>query len=82
MGAIVIALIGAVLLAVPGSDPEAMYYSLNRTLRSLPDTTVVYPGHAYSPESSTTIGEQKRTNMYMRFPNLEDFLDAMGYPRR
>lgn len=67
---------------LPGSDPEAMYYSLNRTLRSLPDTTVVYPGHAYSSESSTTIGAQKRTNMYMRFPSLEDFLDAMGYPRR
>ena len=67
---------------LPGSDPEAMYYSLNRTLRSLPDTTVVYPGHAYSPESSTTIGAQKRTNMYMRFPSLEDFLDAMGYARR
>ena len=67
---------------LPGSDPEAMYYSLNRTLRSLPDTTVVYPGHAYSPESSTTIGAQKRTNMYMRFPSLDDFLDAMGYAKR
>src|SRR4029077_10406760 len=67
---------------LPGSDPEAMYYSLNQTLRSLPDTTVVYPGHAYSSESSTTIGAQKRTNMYMRFPSLEDFLDAMGYGRR
>lgn len=67
---------------LPGSDPEAMYYSLNRTLRNLPDTTTVYPGHAYSSESDTTIGAQKRTNMYMRFPTLEDFLDAMGYGRR
>src|SRR5271170_7868150 len=63
---------------LPGSDPEAMYYSLNRTLRSLPDTTVVFPGHAYSSESYTTIGDQKRHNMYMRFPTLDDFLDAMG----
>lgn len=67
---------------LPGSDPEAMYRSLNTTLRSLPDATVVYPGHAYSSESSTTIGAQKRTNMYMRFANLDDFLDAMGYARR
>jgi hydroxyacylglutathione hydrolase len=67
---------------LPGSDPEAMYHSLNRTLRNLPDATVVYPGHAYSSESSTTIGAQKRTNMYMRFPTLDDFLDAMGYARR
>ncbi len=66
---------------LPGSDPEAMYYSLNNTLRNLPETTVVYPGHAYSSESSTTIGAQKRTNMYMRFPTLDDFLEAMGYAR-
>ena len=68
---------------LPGSDPEAMYYSLNHTLRNLDDTTVVYPGHAYSSESSTTIGAIRSvTNMYMRFPSLDDFLDAMGYARR
>ena len=67
---------------LPGSDPEAMYYSLNHTLKSLDDSTVVYPGHAYSNESSSTIGQQKRTNMYLRFETLDDFLDAMGYARR
>jgi hydroxyacylglutathione hydrolase len=67
---------------LPGSDPEAMYYSLNQTLKSLDDSTVVYPGHAYSNESSSTIGKQKRTNMYLRFETLDDFLDAMGYARR
>jgi hydroxyacylglutathione hydrolase len=67
---------------LPGSDPEAMYYSLNQTLKSLDDSTVVYPGHAYSNESSSTIGKQKRTNMYLRFETLDDFLDAMGYTRR
>jgi hydroxyacylglutathione hydrolase len=66
---------------LPGSDPEAMYYSLNQTLRNLDDSTVVYPGHAYAPESSTTIGDQKRSNMYMRFKNLDDFLMAMGYSK-
>jgi len=66
---------------LPGSDPEAMYHSLNSTLRNLDDDTVVYPGHAYSNEPSSTIGKQKRTNMYMRFPTLDDFLEAMGYSR-
>lgn len=66
---------------LPGSDPEAMYHSLNDTLRNLDDATVVYPGHAYSSEPSSTIGKQKRTNMYMRFANLDDFLEAMGYSR-
>src|SRR6202040_11293 len=67
---------------LPGSDPEAMYHSLNDTLRNLDDNTVVYPGHAYSNEPSSTIGKKKRTNMYMRSPTLDDFLDAMGYARR
>jgi hydroxyacylglutathione hydrolase len=66
---------------LPGSDPKAMYYSLNHTLKNLDDATVVYPGHAYSSESSTTIGNQKRHNMYMRFSTLDDFLDAMGASR-
>jgi glyoxylase-like metal-dependent hydrolase (beta-lactamase superfamily II) len=66
---------------LPGSNPEAMYYSLNQTLRNLHESTVVYPGHAYAPQPSTTIGEQKRRNMYMRFNSLDDFLDAMGYGR-
>jgi len=66
---------------LPGSDPKAMYYSLNHTLTNLDDATVVYPGHAYSSDSSTTIGNQKRHNMYMRFPTLDDFLDAMGASR-
>lgn len=66
---------------LPGSDPAQMYFSLNRTLRKLDESTIVYPGHAYAPESSTTIGEQKRRNPYMRFESLEDFLRAMGYGR-
>ena len=66
---------------LPGSDPEAMYYSLNQTLRNLDDSTVVYPGHAYAPQSSSTIGDEKRRNLYMRFNSLDDFLEAMGYSR-
>ncbi len=66
---------------LPGSDPAAMYRSLNQTLRNLDDATVVYPGHHYSPEASSTIGNQKRTNLYMRFSSLDDFLNAMGYSR-
>jgi hydroxyacylglutathione hydrolase len=66
---------------LPGSDPAAMYHSLNHTLRNLDDATVVYPGHAYSSESRSTIADQKRHNMYMRFPTLDDFLDAMGCSR-
>ncbi len=63
---------------LPGSDPEAMYRSLNETLRRLDDDTLLYPGHLYSSEPSGTLGEQKRTNPYLRVTGLEQFLGFMG----
>lgn len=62
---------------LPGSDPEAMYHSL-KTLGSLPDETALYPGHLYSTEPSSTIGEQHRSNPYLRVSTLADFLGFMG----
>ena len=63
---------------LPGSDPEQMYESLNGTLRKLPDETLVFPGHLYSEEAHSTIGEQKETNPFLRVANLEMFLQFMG----
>jgi hydroxyacylglutathione hydrolase len=64
---------------LPGSDPAQMYDSLVNKLRALPDHTVLYPGHNYADRLTSTIGEEKRRNMYMRFERLEDFLGLMGY---
>jgi len=64
---------------LPGSDPEAMYYSLNHTLRALPDDTIVYPGHLYSSEPQDNLGAQKRANPYLRAASLEQFLGFVGY---
>jgi len=47
-----------------GSNPKDMSKSLKK-LASLPDNTVVYPGHNYGPISHTTIGAQKQSNYYM-----------------
>jgi glyoxylase-like metal-dependent hydrolase (beta-lactamase superfamily II) len=63
---------------LPGGDPEAMYRSLHGVLKRLPDETVLYPGHLYAPDPSSTIGAQKRTNPYLRAANLEQFLDFVG----
>ncbi len=62
---------------LPGGDPEAMYRSLNDTLKKLPDETLLFPGHLYSPESQSTMGEQKRTNPFLRVTSLEMFLGFM-----
>lgn len=64
---------------LPGSDPAQMYDSLTNKLKALPEDTVLYPGHNYSAETTSTIGQEKRTNPYMRFARLEDFLGVMGY---
>jgi glyoxylase-like metal-dependent hydrolase (beta-lactamase superfamily II) len=64
---------------LPGSNPAQMYDSLVNKLRALPDETVLYPGHDYADRPTSTIGEEKRRNMFLRFERLEDFLDMMGY---
>ena len=63
---------------LPGGDPEAMYRSLHDVLKRLPDETLVYPGHLYA-EPVGTLGEQKRTNPYLRVATLEGFLGFMGF---
>ncbi len=63
---------------LPGSDPEAMYQSLNGTLKALPDETILYPGHLYSAEASGSLGEQKQMNPFLRVASLEQFLLFMG----
>jgi len=63
---------------LPGANPEDMYYSLNTTLKALPDDTLVYPGHFYSSEPYDSLGSQKRTNPFLRVTSLEQFLMFMG----
>jgi glyoxylase-like metal-dependent hydrolase (beta-lactamase superfamily II) len=62
---------------LPGSDPSDMYYSLTQRLATLPDDTILLPGHNYGGPSST-IGDEKRQNPFMRFAALGDFLQVMG----
>jgi len=57
----------------PGSDPRAMYESLKR-LASLPEKTVVYPGHNYASRPTSTIGQERVGNVHMSAPDLSEFL--------
>jgi glyoxylase-like metal-dependent hydrolase (beta-lactamase superfamily II) len=62
---------------LPGSDPEAMYESLQR-LANLPDSTVVYPGHRYSVPSTATLAAVKEINMVFKPPTKEAWLSLFG----
>jgi len=64
---------------LPGSSPEDLYRSLNEKLKALPEDTVLYPGHNYADRPTSTIGNEKARNPYMRFSRLDDFLSMMGY---
>ena len=63
----------------PGGNAEQMYYSLTQKLMALPDDTILFPGHNYARLPHATIGEQKKTNPYLKFASLKQFLAAMGY---
>ena len=63
---------------LPGSDPEDMYRSLTGVLARLPDETLLFPGHNYADRPRSTIGDEKRTNMMLRFQSLKDFLAVMS----
>lgn len=55
---------------LPGSNPEDMYYSIQK-LAALPDDTLLLPGHNYSQVPHATMEETKRINTYMRIKDLE-----------
>lgn len=63
---------------LPGGDPEALYESLHGTLGRLPDETLLYPGHLYAADPSSSMGQERRTNPFLRATRLEDFLRFMG----
>ena len=63
----------------PGGNAEQMYYSLTQKLAALPDDTILFPGHNYAAQPHATIGEQKKTNPYLKFSSLKQFLAEMGY---
>jgi hydroxyacylglutathione hydrolase len=46
---------------LPGGDPEQMRITLTQRLSTIPDTTILYPGHAYGGEHAP-MDEVRRTN--------------------
>jgi hydroxyacylglutathione hydrolase len=50
---------------LPGSDPAEMYRSLTQRLAKIPDDTILFPGHLYSPEPSAPMSEVREFNHAM-----------------
>ena len=58
---------------LPGSNPDDMYDSLQR-LASLPDETVIYPGHMYSHEPSAPMQRVRSSNAVFKPKSKEAWL--------
>ena len=63
---------------LPGGDAEQLYYSLTQVLGKLPESTELYPGHNYASRPVSTIGDEQRTNAFMRVGSLNDWRRLMG----
>ncbi len=55
---------------------ESMFDTLQK-LKSLPEETVVFPGHDYNNKRSSAIGREKKTNPYMKETDRIKFIDNM-----
>jgi glyoxylase-like metal-dependent hydrolase (beta-lactamase superfamily II) len=62
---------------LPGSNTEDMYQSLQK-LKSLPDDTLLLPGHNYAHVPNATMGETKAQNTYLRIDDLNTWKTIMG----
>lgn len=51
---------------LPGSNHQLFFQSLKEKLLTLPDETVVWPGHHYGPQPASTIGTEKIANPWLR----------------
>jgi glyoxylase-like metal-dependent hydrolase (beta-lactamase superfamily II) len=63
---------------LPGGDPEALYESLTTRLARVPDDTVLFPGHLYSPEPSATMGHTRSHNYVFRLRTTEQWMTMFG----
>ena len=60
-------------------DPATLYESVHTQVLSLPDDTLIYPGHDYKGRTVTTVAEEKAHNPRLGGGNtVEQFVEIMG----
>ena len=62
---------------LPGGSAKELYHSLFDVLYSLNDDLVLYPGHNYGHSLTSTIGQEKITNLVMQKRTEQEFVNMM-----
>ena len=63
---------------LPGGSARELYHSLFDILYSLDDNLIMYPGHNYGNTETSTLGQEKITNLIMQKRTQEQFVEMMG----
>ncbi len=63
---------------LPGGSAHELYHSLFDVLYSLDDNLVMYPGHNYGNTETSTLGQEKITNLVMQKRTQEQFVEMMS----
>lgn len=58
-------------------DPALLYQSITQRLFSLPDDTLVYPGHDYNGRRVSSIAQERATNPRLAGKTQEQFIEIM-----
>ncbi|MDA0261903.1 MAG: MBL fold metallo-hydrolase [Proteobacteria bacterium] len=59
-------------------DPAKAYRSLFEKLLTLPDDTLVFPGHDYKGDTVSTIGEERAHNPRLQVQSAEEYVELMN----
>ena len=63
---------------LPGGSAKELYHSLFDILYSLDENLVMYSGHNYGHKETSTLGQEKITNMVMQKRTEQQFVEMMG----
>jgi glyoxylase-like metal-dependent hydrolase (beta-lactamase superfamily II) len=61
-----------------GGDPGAQYDAITEKIFRLPDATLVFPAHDYRGNTSSTVGEEKRSNPRLAGRSREAYVELMN----
>lgn len=62
----------------PGGDAGAQYDAVTRRIFGLPDATIVWPGHDYKGNTSSTVGHERQTNPRFLGRSRDDYITLMA----